>query len=122
MERPGWGQGQAGNDRHRDVRPFQGGGSQCARMGLGAILAGETMVRRVAQVGGRVSHHIRAKIGAAGIVPRSGRFVRPDVVVVVHALDQYRGQDVNQCQPPTLSSHLGSPIRFMMWGKRLEIS
>ncbi len=90
-------------------------------MGLGAILAGETMVRRVAQVGARVPCHLRAKIGAAGIVPRNGRFVRPAVVVVVHALDQQRGQDVNQRQPPTLSVHLGSPIRFLMWDKRLEI-
>jgi len=90
-------------------------------MGLGVILAGETMVRRVAQVGGPVPRHMRAKIGAAGIVPRNGRFVRPAVVVMVHALDQQRGQDVNQRQPPTLSVHLGSPIRFMMWDKRLEI-
>ncbi len=90
-------------------------------MGLGAILAGETMVRRVAQVVGRVPRHMRAKIGAAGTVPRNSRFVRPAVVVVVHARDQHRGQDVNQRQPPTLSVHLGSPIRFMMWDKRLEI-
>ena len=90
-------------------------------MGLGAILAGETMVRRVAQVVGRVPCHMRAKIGAAGIVPRNARFVRPAVVVVVHALDEQRGQDVNQRQPPTLSVHLGSPIRFLMWDKRLEI-
>ncbi len=64
-------------------------------MGLNAILAGETMVRRVAQVVGRVPRHMRAKIGAAGIVPRNGRYVRPAMVVVVHALDQQRGQDVN---------------------------
>jgi hypothetical protein len=64
---------------------------------------------------------MRAKIGAAGIEPCNGRFVRPAVVVVVHARDQQRGQDVNQHQPPTLSVHLGSPIRFLMWDKKLEI-
>jgi hypothetical protein len=83
-------------------------------MGLGAILAGKTMARRVAQVARRVTRHPRAKIGVAGIEPRIGRFVWPAVVVIVHALNQHRGQDINQRQPPTLSVHLGSPIRFML--------
>jgi hypothetical protein len=88
-------------------------------MGLGSILAGEAMIRRVAQVRRRVPRHVRAKIGAAGTVIRAGRFVRP--AVVVHALDQHRGQDVKQRQPPTLPVHPGSSIRFLIWNKTLEI-
>jgi hypothetical protein len=62
---------------------------------------------------------VPAKIGAVGIVMRDGRFVRP--AVVVHALDQHRGQDVKQRQPPTLLVQPGPSIRFLKWIKTLEI-
>jgi hypothetical protein len=117
-ERPGWDRGKGGDGRAGDARPFQGGGSRYAGMGLSAILAGEAMARRVAQVGRRVPRHVRAKISTAGIVMRCGRLVRP--AVIVHALDQHRGQDVKQRQPPTLPVHPGSSIRFMKCNKWLE--
>jgi hypothetical protein len=88
-------------------------------MRLGAILTGEAVVRRVTQVGRRVPRHVQAQLGAAGTVIRDGRFVRP--AVVVHALDQHRGQDVKQRQPPTFPVHPGSSIRFVMGNKTLEI-
>jgi len=50
---------------------------------------------------------------------RDGRFVGP--AVVMHALDQHRGQDVKQRQPPTLPVQSGSSTRFLMWNKTLEI-
>jgi hypothetical protein len=63
-------------------------------MRLGAELAGEAVVRGVAEVGRGVPRHVRAKISTAGIVMRDGRFVRP--AVVVPHLGQHRGQDINQ--------------------------
>ena len=63
-------------------------------MVLGAELAGEAVVGGVPQVGRRVPRHVRAGVGAFGIMVPDGRFVRP--AMMVPALGHQRGQDVEQ--------------------------
>jgi hypothetical protein len=71
-------------------------------MMLGTILAGEAIRLGVGQVGGGVRGEVSPGVGAAGLTPGGG--LRRSMMVV-DALRQHGGQDVEQRRPPTTPSH-----------------